>query len=85
LSIGVTVEDQFGNAVGCWGTTSVCGDPNAPEVQVTFAPSAGGSVAQSQATTDRGTAGTDWTIAAGANTLTITVGSLFVTYTATGT
>jgi hypothetical protein len=85
LSMSVTVEDQFGNAVGCWGTTSVCGDPNAPEVQVTFAPSAGGSVAQSQATTDRGTAGTDWTIAAGANTLTVTVGPLSVTYTATGT
>lgn len=85
LSIGVTVEDQFGNPVGCWEQTTVCIDPNAPEVQVTFAPSAGGSVSPSQATTGHGVAYTDWTIAAGVNTLTITVGSLSVTYTSTGT
>lgn len=85
LSIGVTVEDQFGNAVGCWEQTTVCVDPNAPEVQVTFVPSAGGSVSPGQPTTGHGVAYTNWTIAAGANTLTITVGSLSVSYTATGT
>jgi hypothetical protein len=85
LSIAVTVKDQFGNAVGCWEQTTACVDPNAPEVQVTFAPSAGGTVSPGQATTQRGVAGTDWTIAAGANTLTISVGALSVTYTATGT
>jgi len=85
LSIGVTVEDHFGNAVGCWWPSSVCSDPNAPEVLVTFAPSPGGSVSPSQSMTERGVAYTDWTIAAGANALTITVGTLSVTYTATGT
>jgi hypothetical protein len=84
LSIGVTVEDQFGNAVGCWEQTTACFDPNAPEVQMTFAPSPGSSMAPSQPTTEHGVAYTDWTIAAGANTLTIPVGSLAVTYTATG-
>lgn len=85
LSIGVIVEDQFLNPVGCWEQTTACFDPNAPEVQVTFAASAGGTVSPSQATTERGTAVTDWTIATGPNTLTISVGNLSITYSATGT
>jgi len=42
-------------------------------------------VSPSQATTERGTAVTDWTIATGPNTLTISVGNLSITYSATGT
>jgi hypothetical protein len=86
MSIGVIVEDQYGNVIGCaYQTTAQCVDPNAPEASVTFTPSAGGQVSTAQATTERGVAYTDWTIATGANSLTITVGSLSISYTATGT
>jgi hypothetical protein len=79
------VEDQFGNRIGCWWQTTACSDPNAPEVQVTFSASAGGSVSATQVTTEHGEAFTDWTIGPGANTLTITVGALSTSYSATGT
>jgi len=84
LNMGVTVKDRYGNAVGCWWQTTACFDPNAPEVQVTFTPSAGGQASPSQATTERGVAYTNWTITSGTNTLTITVGTLSTTYAATG-
>jgi hypothetical protein len=85
LSMIVTVEDQFGNAIGCWWPTTACSDPSAPEVQVTFSPSAGSVVSTNQQTTFHGLAGTDWTIGLGPNTLTITVGTLSTSYSATGT
>ena len=85
LTVAVIVEDQFGNHVGCWAQTTICIDPNAPEVQVTFTPSAGGTASPGQTMTYQGEALTGWTIAPGVNTLTITVGTLSATYTATGT
>jgi hypothetical protein len=83
ISMGVRVRDQYGNTVGCIGSSLICSDPS--EVQVTFTPSAGGQVSKSPVLTERGVAYTDWTITSGSNTLTITVGSLSVSYTATGT
>lgn len=85
LTVAVVVEDQFGNHVGCWAQTTICIDPKAPEVQVTFTPSAGGAASPGQTMTYQGEALTGWTIAPGANTLTVTVGTLSATYTATGT
>jgi hypothetical protein len=83
--LGVMVADQYGNSVGCGDSHGACPDPNAPEVMVTFTPSAGGQVSTAQTMTEHGEAYTDWTLAPGVNTLTIAVGSLSITYTATGT
>ena len=52
---------------------------------MTFTPSAGGAASPGQTMTYQGEALTGWTIAPGANTLTVTVGTLSATYTATGT
>ncbi len=81
--MAVGVLDQYGNSLACIpdGLTS-CG--GGLEVQITFTPSAGGQVSQTQVTTNHGGAAVDWTIASGANTLTIAVGGLSVTYSATG-
>jgi Bacterial Ig-like domain (group 1) len=84
-SIGVAVQDQYGNNIGCSCPCAYCVDPDTPEAQVAFTPSVGGQVSQAQTMTDRGGAYTDWTLAPGVNTLTITVGTLSTTYTATGT
>jgi hypothetical protein len=79
----IRVEDQYGNTIGCGYSSTVCVDPDAPEVPVTFVAS-GGEVSPAQSMTERGSAYTDWTLAPGVNTLTISVGSLSVTYTVTG-
>jgi hypothetical protein len=84
LTVGIMVADQYGNAIGCSNSSIGC-DPNTSEATVTFAPSAGGQVDATQATTQGGMAYAYWTLESGANTLTITVGSLTATYTATGT
>jgi hypothetical protein len=81
--MAVGVLDQYGNSLGCIQVSALfC--VGGRDVQITFTPSAGGQVSQTQVTTNRGGAAVDWTIASGANTLTIAVGSLSVTYSATG-
>lgn len=83
VGMRVQVLDQYGNSLGrimVSSNTWVGGR----QVQVAFTPSADGTVSQAQVTTDTGDAAVDWTIAAGANVLTITVVNLSVTYSATG-
>ncbi len=81
--MAVGVLDQYGNSLGCIQVSAAfC--VGGLDVQITFTPSAGGLVSQTQVTTNRGGAAADWTIVSGVNTLTIAVGSLSVTYSATG-
>jgi hypothetical protein len=78
----VAVLDQYGNSLGCIQVSAFfC--VGGREVQITFTPSPGGQASQTQITTNRGVGAVDWTIASGANTLTIAVGSLSVVYSAT--